>query len=119
MDFYLAKELGMKEAIIAHEADFEDMLKMDFHGVIPEAVIKGRIPAMVSEHCMVGDLKLCPCNKEEERFYLKDRKGQLYPVLINSNGCSSMILSQKETNLTMRKTELKKAGIKRFRIYVG
>lgn len=50
MDFLLAKELGIKEAVAAHEADLADILEMDFHGIIPEVVIKGKIPVMASEH---------------------------------------------------------------------
>lgn len=117
MDFKLAGELGIKEAIISHEADPEEILAMDFHGVIPEVVLKGKIPLMTSEHFPIGDINLCAEKDEQERFSLKDRKGQFYPILTNPADCRSVILSHKETNLLMWKDDLKKSGIKRFRIY--
>ncbi len=118
MDFLLAGKLGIKEAIISHEVDPEEILVMNFHGVIPEVVLKGKIPLMTSEYSPVGDLNLCAHNEEQERFSLKDRKGQFYPILTNHSDCGSVILSHKETNLLMWKDDFKKSGIKRFRFYV-
>jgi len=106
MDFLLAKRLGVREAVLSHEADPEDILKINFWDVIPEVVIKGRIPLMTSELCLV-----------EDGCFLKDRKGQLYPVLTDSSDSRSIILSYKETDLSGWKDALKKAGIRRFRVY--
>lgn len=107
MDFLLAKRLGVREAVLSHEADPEDILKMNFWGVTPEVIIKGRIPLMTSEHCLA-----------EEGSFLKDRKGQFYPVLTDSSDRRSIILSYKETDLSGWKDALKKAGIRRFRVYI-
>lgn len=119
MDFLLAGELGIREAVISHEAELEDMIEMDFHGVVPEAAVKGRIPVMTSEHSLAGD----PNHRGEisaaGRLFLKDRKGQFYPVLTDPADGRSIILSHKETNLFPQGEELKKAGINRFRIYAG
>ena len=117
MDFLLAEKLGIKEAVISHETDLADILKMNFHGVIPEVVLQGKIPVMTSEHCTVGDLNLCACKEEQADTFLRDRKGQFYPILTNPDDCRSIVLSHKETNLLMNKKDLKKAGIYRFRIY--
>lgn len=82
---------------------------MDFHGIIPEA--EGR--------CPIGDLSFCAGKGDQAKYFLKDRKGQFYPILTDPADCGSVILSYKETNLLMKKEDLKKAGIKRFRIYAG
>ncbi len=114
MDFLLVKRLGVREAVISHESEPEDILKMDFHGVIPEAVFKGRIPVMTSEHCFIGD----PVHGGGAgRYFLKDRKGQFYPVLTDPAGGRSMILSGRETDLSGWKEALKREGIHRFRVY--
>ena len=102
--------------VITHEADLEDILEMDFHGLKPEVVIKGKIPVMNSEHCLfapssacsgktdsserseseaegrclVGDLSCCTC-KEEDKFYLKDRKSQFYLIIVNPKTCQNII----------------------------
>ncbi len=121
-DFKSVKEMGITEAIVSHEAEQEDILKMDFHGVVPEVAAGGRIPVMISEHCLfaqssVGDLNFCgSCNKKTGLF-LQDRKGEYYPVLTDPAGCRNTILSCRETDLNTQKIDLKKAGIKRFRIY--
>lgn len=118
MDFLLAKELGVSEAVISHEAATEDILEMDFHGVVPEVAFQGRIPLMTSAHFLPGDLDFCAGHGKAGDFFLKDRKGQLYPVITDLADCRSTILSYKEINLSI-KDDLKKSGVYRFRIYTG
>ncbi len=115
-DFLAAKELGISEAVISHDAKPEDIIKMDFHGVIPELTIGGKIPVMTSEHCLIGDLKHSDFN-EEQKYYLKDRRGEFFPVLISRTDCRSTVLSHKDIKPPLSKDELKKAGIKHLRIY--
>jgi hypothetical protein len=117
VDFLLAKELGISEALISHETKPEDALRMNFHGVMPELAIGGRISVMTSEHCPVKDVASCKCDEEQE-YYLKDRKGYLYPILTNPADCRSIILSHKETKPELSKEERKRAGIHHLRIYV-
>jgi len=114
VDFYVAQKMGIKEAVISHEAGIEEISKMDFHGVIPEVVIDGRIPLMISEHCIQGDLDN-ECN--ENNFYLKDRKGEFYPMLKNCGTCQSVIFSYKSSSNIIYKEKFRSKGINRFRIY--
>lgn len=116
-DFLLAGKLGIKEAFVSHEAELEDILAMNFHGVVPEVAISGKIPVMTSEHCIASDLNFCGKKCEQTNIFLKDRKGQLYPIVTNPADCRSVILSFKEIRLAAQKEALKNAGISRFRIY--
>jgi putative protease len=118
MDFQIAAELGVREAVISHEAAPEDILEMDFHGVTPEVVIKGRIPLMTSEHDFRGDLELSEEQDAACTYFLKDRKGQLYPLLTDALDRRSTILSYRETDLSAWKGALMGRGICRFRIYL-
>ena len=85
---------------------------MDFHGVVPEVAISGKIPLMTSEHCLfapssawlgktdssersesenggrcvASDHNLCGKTCEQTNIFLKDRKGQLYPIITNPSG---------------------------------
>ena len=90
------------------------------------------IPAMTSEHCFIRDPEPGKrpgfhTNKGETGryssetgcYFLKDRKGQLYPVLTDPSDGRSLILSHKETDLAVWKEALKKAGIHRFRVYLN
>ncbi len=112
------RELGIKEAMASHEGDLEDILRPDFHGVTPEDVNEVRIQVVTCEHCPLRDLNFCGGNGIWENIFLKDRRTQHYPIIANLNGYQSRILRQKQTNWSTKKEELKKAGIKRFRIYV-
>jgi hypothetical protein len=68
-DFMLASQLGIREAVISHEADLDDILSLDFHGVIPEVAFGGPISVMTSEHCFPGAL-ICgvPANRKHISF---------------------------------------------------
>lgn len=51
----LSTNSGFEEAVISHEAAFEEIMAIDYHGVTPEVVIGGKIPVMTSEYCFIGD----------------------------------------------------------------
>lgn len=123
MDFLLAKELGIREAVISHEADLQDIVKMDFHEVTPEAVIKGRSPVMTSEHSFFDDLNAAagppqsPADAGQGYYYLKDRKGEYYPFFREEKTGRNIILSHRIRDLWNEKEALTASGIFRFRIY--
>lgn len=122
MDFYKASQLGLKEAVISHEASIEEILKMDFHQVIPEVVISGKIPLMTSEHCIIGDLNHCKslnyCKTlNPDKYFLNDRKGEFYPIIKDCKTCKSIIFSYKNNKNQDCMKKLRQIGVNRFRIY--
>jgi collagenase-like PrtC family protease len=117
MDFFVARELGIKEAVISHEAVTEDIIKMNFYEVIPEVVIAGRIPLMVSEHSFAEDLELDKREKGNYKFYLKDRKGEAYPFYWDDKSGKSTIFSYRLRNNWEDAEIFKSYGLKSFRIY--
>ncbi len=76
-----------------------------------------RSESKAAGRCVASGLNFCGKKCEQTNIFLKDRKGQLYPIITNLDDCRSVILSNKETNLLMQREGLKNEGICRFRIY--
>ena len=122
--FAMAKAIGFKGAVIAHEATLSQIKEMDFGGLSVEAAGYGRIPVMVTEHCPIGDLKN-NCGSFEKcglcssgSFYLKDRKSAELPVITDSGSCRATILSHNTRPLKHTSAELAKAGVMNQRLYI-
>ncbi len=136
-------EVSAQNGIAIGNLGWIEPFAMDFHGVIPEVAVSGKIPVITSEHCLfapspawlgktdsserseseaggrciASDRNFCGKRCEQTNIFLKDRKGQFYPILTNPADCRSIILSYRETNLIAQKDVLKNAGVSRFRIY--
>lgn len=114
-DFLVAKQLGLKEAVISHEASQEEIKQMNFHGVKAELAVDGKLPVMTSEHCALGDLGVCPDSRQKNteknsndcerdacqkgNYFLKDRKGEIFRIISNNKNCKIVIISQKINKL--------------------
>ena len=91
------KELGLQSACLSFELRLEQM--RDIRKVLPcEAVVYGRLPAMVTENCLVSNAYGCksrdlagPCAAPHA---LTDRRGEVFPVL-SVWGCRSEIQNAK------------------------
>lgn len=117
-DFLLAHRSGISEAVVSDELTPEDILKLNFHGVIPEITIGGRKPLMVSEHLLMEDWP-DGAKRTSGKYdaYLRDRKGIQYPILQDEQAGKMVILSDKhrvDPEVTGFFTEI---AIKKFRKY--
>lgn len=63
-----------------------------------EITIYGRVPLMVSEHCVIGS-EMCgkkDCNLcKKSQFYLKDRKNEMFPIITDRTTCRMQVLNSK------------------------
>jgi len=63
-----------------------------------EVTVYGRLPLMISEHCAIGSemsgRKECNMCKKSQ-FYLKDRKGELFPIITDRDVCRMQVLNSK------------------------
>ncbi|MBR6700263.1 MAG: U32 family peptidase [Firmicutes bacterium] len=106
--FYLNQ--GFKGTVISYELDpvekdFFKVLEADEAYVNAELEILrfGRVPAMVSEYCPLAGaegVKGRSCGKcmEHNPVYLKDGRGERYPVILDDSRCTSAILSKDSLN---------------------
>ena len=103
-------EQGFGGAVISYELDqveegFMKALKKSAAGSDLELEILryGRVPAMVSEYCPLAGaegIRGRSCGKcmEHNPVYLKDNRGERYPVILDDTGCTSLILSKEPLN---------------------
>lgn len=119
MDFLLMKEMGLKGGLVAHDLSIEEMSTLDFHGLVPEVAIEGRIPVMTTEYCILDGYERCGKQGrcQENGYYLKDRKGADFPVVFSPQTCQSLILSHKERKWRAEEKILRNYGVRNFRVY--
>ncbi len=84
-----------------------------------ELIIYGNIEAMVTKYCILNKhinekLKSCSICKNEDKYYLVDRKEEKYRILTD-NMCNNIIMSYKKINLIGKINYYKELGINNFR----
>jgi putative protease len=85
------------------------------------AIVHGHLALMVSEYCVLGsflgDLHTGKCRGacEQGRFWLKDRKDELFPV-VTDQFCRMHILNAKELSMLPHVQKFGKIGIDNIRI---
>lgn len=118
------QSLGLVGATLSHELMPQDVKAIENRGLELEATVYGRLPAMVSEHCPIGSelgasgdglhCGLCDIG----RYYLKDRKGAVYPILGDPVSCRSTILHFEKRNWSNHIKSLHESGVSSFRYYM-
>ncbi len=110
----LLTEKGLEGAVVSYELaeDTFDFVS-EITGVEPcrsadsfpelEVLKYGRVPAMISEYCPLAGAEgikgnNCGLCMENNPVFLKDTFGDRYPVIPDSAGCTSMILSKNPLN---------------------
>ena len=99
------RKMGFTTATLSPETDGED-LPVYPEGMQTEIIIKGPIPVMRSEHCLIATAVNCAagrdcgvCRKEACRqHYLEDEKGGRYPILTDREHCRMTLLSKESAD---------------------
>ncbi len=115
----MLKELyGIKGVNLSFELNLEEIkqIKTDLG---KEVTVYGRLPLMISEHCAIGSemtgrtrCNLCKIN----RFYLKDRVGEEFPIITDKAVCRMQILNNKILYVPDAIRELN-GNVDYFRVY--
>lgn len=86
-----------------------------------EILVHGKVEMMVSEYCVInafagiGCKKNCPMPCRSKKYYLKDRKGELFPIR-NDQYCRMHILNAKELDMRPYMNEIMRTGVNTIRI---
>lgn len=86
-----------------------------------ECLIHGRLPLMISEHCIIGSrlgghsCKNCNLVCTREKYWLSDRKGERFPLYTDQFG-RMHILNAKELSMLPYVAQFAKAGVNSIRI---
>lgn len=77
--------------------------------IAAEAIIYGHIPLMITENCVLKNMKKCPCGGTG---FIYDRKNTAFPV-VKDDCCRSIILNSVPVYMGDKLPEVKAAGINR------
>lgn len=72
-----------------------------------EVIVYGRIPLMITENCILKNMKKCPCNGIG---YMTDRTGSRFPIIKDGNACRSVVLNSVPLYTADKKEDLLKIG---------
>lgn len=99
------KELGINKLTISPELDkftIENILKNS--DISQELIVYGRTPLMSMNYCLLGKTNKCypTCGahcKDATKYYIKDRLGFLFPVLLDNIQTVSTLYNSKITSI--------------------
>jgi len=116
--------LGISGVTLSPELNLKQVEKLAAQHILPlECIVHGRLELMVSEYCVLGSLLggldkgSCngACLKGKEPFMLKDRKGELFPI-VTDQFCHMHLLNAKTLSMLPFAMSFGKAGVARIRI---
>ncbi len=100
--------------------DIKDILNKTNNKDSIEIYLYGNIELMIMKYCPLNTLvnkdNVCHVCQNNKHYYLKDRNNALYRIETNTINHSTTILNTNKTNLFNKLDELKKMGIKNYRI---
>lgn len=84
---------------------------------VPAAlIVYSRIPMMVTANCLRKTAGLCgDTDKAKRQFFLKDRQGAIFPVVINCDHCYNVLYNSVPYSLHGAKKERDRIGAASFR----
>jgi len=93
----LLEKYGVKGVNLSFELNLEE-IKRVHTSLEKEVTVYGRLPLMISEHCPIGSeiagkLHCGLCKKKD--YFLKDRAGEKFPILADSEVCRMQMLNSK------------------------
>lgn len=118
-----AAALGLAGVALSHELDLPAIRAIRPAGLELEVVVGGRVPLMVTEHCVTGseaaatvDCRSCGrCGTGA--YVLRDRKGAEFPLVSDPESGRCLVLDRRSRDDSNRIPELSAAGITTFRYY--
>ena len=119
------EKLGVKQATLSPELNLGGLLPIVKKAPIrTECIVHGRLELMVSEYCVLGSFlggigqngnEACSMPCKSGRYFLKDRKGEQFPVA-NDQYCHMHLLNGKTLSLLPEIVKLADSGISAVRI---
>lgn len=117
---------GMISGLLSHELDIAELAEFQETAGVCEAAVYGRTQLMVTEHCPVGSMEGAQeCTDASKKHYcrqgsysLKDKKGNVFPVICDDSVCRAKIISHKRINRLKDINKIKSFGINNLRVYV-
>ncbi|WP_196595055.1 DUF3656 domain-containing U32 family peptidase [Pectinatus frisingensis] len=115
-------DMDVQAAVLSPELNLQQIKNLSANSHLPlEVIVSGNIELMVSEYCAIGSFLgnlhkgncTAPCH--QNRFYLKDRKSEHFPV-VTDQFCHMHILNGRKLVMLAHIPDVQNAGISRIRI---
>ena len=114
------KDLGVEGVTLSPELNLAQVKNLAKKSPLPvECIVHGRQELMISAYCVLGsflgeiDKKNCPHVCRTKNFYLRDRLGELFPV-VTDQFCRMHILNAKTLSMIEHLAEF--GGVARIRV---
>lgn len=114
------KNLGVEGVTLSPELNLTQVKTLAKKSPLPvECIVHGRQELMISAYCVLGsflgdlDKKNCPHICRTNKFYLRDRKDELFPV-VTDQFCRMHILNAKTLSMIEHRADFE--GVARIRI---
>ena len=109
------RSLELASATVSFEMTLPQIRDMS-KAVNPELIGYGRLPLMVTEHCLIHNKTgECTCHLKPTR--LIDKTGAEFPVIRDGDSCRSVLLNGKKLSWLDRQDDLAKLGLWSVRLY--
>lgn len=112
---------GVGRVTLSPEMTMAQIQGLSDAGVELEALVQGPVPMMVSEHCVPGSLlaknngRACGGACRGRRFYLRDRKGELFPLGLDT-ACRMHVFNPKDLCVVDHLPVLLESGVACVRV---
>lgn len=116
------KNLGLKRVTLSPELNFRQIEALAKDSPLPlEAIVGGYLELMISAYCAVGSFlggageTTCAAPCRTERYFLKDRKDALFPLVMDGF-CQMHVLNSQPLRMMPHLKRFSALGIDRIRI---
>ncbi|MBR6889076.1 MAG: U32 family peptidase [Selenomonadaceae bacterium] len=114
------KNLGVEGVTLSPELNLTQIKSLAKKSCLPvECIVHGRQELMISAYCVLGsflgglDKKICPHVCRTKNFFLRDRLGELFPV-VTDQFCRMHILNAKTLSMIEYRADF--GGVARIRV---
>ena len=114
------KNLGVDGVTLSPELNLTQIKSLAKKSCLPvECIVHGRQELMISAYCVLGsflgglDKKICPHVCRTKKFFLRDRLGELFPV-VTDQFCRMHILNAKTLSMIEHRADFD--GVARIRV---
>ncbi len=108
------REQNIKSVMLSPELTIRQISKIrKYKELDTEVLVYGRLPLMITEHCLASECQTCGKNQIEG---LRDRKGMIFPIITDSKSCRTEILNSQPTFMMDRLNDVISTGVSVIRL---
>lgn len=109
---FLQKQ-NIKQITLSPELTLKQIKDLAKYNDNIEIIIYGTLELMIMNHCIIAMNDKCP-NCKKDNYYLQNKQNEKFQII--TKNCKTHIMQNKKVNLLNDIKELKKIGIKNYRI---